>query len=142
MLLKFLYRTSFYSSWYNAALVHCINFMKYGSWNLPTKTGYFDQRIGLYFLPKWNKICQQVTSVYKLLFDAQKIPPLSESLLTSTKISKTFTNATSYLSDSNYWQEKYFFVFFFHQMKAKWNIFHAGFLIFHKGNCSLTLNIV
>ena len=107
LLLKVLYRTSFY-----ALIVHCINFMKYGTWNFPTKPGHFDHRIGLYFLPKWNKICQQVTSVYKLLFDAQKIPPLSESLLTSTKISKICTNAISYLNDSNFWQEKDFFIIF------------------------------
>ena len=88
--------------------------MKYSSWNFPTNTkaGYFDHGIGPYFLPKWNKICQQVTSVYKLLFDAQKIPPLSESLLTSTKISKIWTDAISYLNDSNFWQEKYFFIIF------------------------------
>ena len=46
--------------------------MKYGTWNFPAKAGHFDHRIGLYFLTKWNKICQQVTSVYKLLLDGQK----------------------------------------------------------------------
>ena len=119
MLLKFLYRTSFY-----AVLVHCINFMKYGPWNFATKAGHFDHRIGLYFLPKWNKICQQVTSVYKILFDAQKIPPLSESLLTSTKISKICTNAISYLNDSNFWQEKDFFHCFF----TKWKLNKISFI--------------
>ena len=88
--------------------------MKYSSWNFPTNTkaGYFDHGIGPYFLPKWNKICQQVTSVYKLLFDAQKIIPLFESLLTSTKISKICTNAIRYLNESNFWQVKYFFIIF------------------------------
>ena len=119
MLLKFLYRTSFY-----AVLVHCINFMKCGTWNFPTKTSHFDHRIGFYFLPKWNKMCQQVTSVYKLLLDAQKIPPLSESLLTSTKISKICTNAISYLNDSNFWQEKDFFHCFF----TKWKLNKISFI--------------
>ena len=125
MLLKFLYRTSFY-----AVLVHCINFMKYGSWNFPTKARHFDHRIDLYFLPKWNKICQQVTSVYELLFDAQKISPLSESLLTSTKISKICANAISYLNGSNFWQGKGFFHYFFTKWKV--NIFHTGFWYFIK----------
>ena len=101
-----------------AILVHCIDFMKYGVWNFHTKAGYFDLRIGLYFLPKRNKICQQVTSVYKLLFDAQKITSLFESLLTSTKISKICTNAISYLNDYNFWQEIIFSLLFY-QMKAK-----------------------
>ena len=95
-----------------AVLEHCINFMKYGAWNFRTKAGYFDHRIGLYFLPKRNKIGQQVTSVYKLLFDAQKITPLFESLLTSTKISEICTNAISYLNDYNFWQEIVFFITF------------------------------
>ena len=30
--------------------------------------------------------------------------------------------------------KKKIFLLFFHQMKAKWNIFHTSFLIFHKGN--------
>ena len=108
----------------NAVLVHCINFMKCGTWNFPTKTSHFDHRIGFYFLPKWNKMCQQVTSVYKLLFGAQKIPPLSESLLTSTKISKICTNAISYLNDSNFWQEKDFFHCFF----TKWKLNKISFI--------------
>ena len=112
MLLKFLYRTSFC-----AVLVHCINFMKYGTWNFPAKAGHFDHRIGLYFLTKWNKICQQVTSVYKLLLDGQKILPLPESLLPSTKISKICTNAISYKSDSNFW---YFF--------TKWKLNKISFM--------------
>ena len=110
---KFLYRTSFY-----AVLVHSVNFIKYGTWNFPTKARHFDHMIGIYFLPKWNKICQQVTSVYELLFDVQKIPPLSKCLLTSTKISKICTNANSYLNGCNFWQEKDFWLFF-HKMKAK-----------------------
>ena len=62
--------------------------MKYGTWNFPTKARHFDHSIGLYFSPKWNKICQQVTSVYKLLLDAQKILPLPESLLSQQKSAK------------------------------------------------------
>ena len=38
--------------------------------------------------------------------------PLSESLLTSTKISNLCTNANSYLNDSNFWHEKDFFITF------------------------------
>ena len=124
----FLYRTSFY-----AVLVRCVYFRKYGAWNFPTKAGHFDHRIGLYFLPKWNKICQQVTSVYKLLFDVQKMLPLSESLLTPTKIRKICTNVNSCLNYCNFWQEKNFLITF-SPMKAKSNIFHTCFLIFHKGN--------
>ena len=74
--------------------------MKEGTWNFPTKAGHFDHTIGPYFLAKWNKICQQVTLVYKLLFVVRKMSPLSEILLTSTKISKICTNAISYLNDS------------------------------------------
>ena len=40
------------------------------------------------------------------------MPPLSESLLTSTKISKICPNASSYLNGSNFWHEKYFFITF------------------------------
>ena len=47
--------------------------MKQGTGNFPTKAGHFDHRMGLYFLTKRNKICQQVFSVYKLLFDVQKM---------------------------------------------------------------------
>ena len=45
------------------------------------------------------------------------MPPLSESLFTSTKISKICTNEISYLNDSSFWPEKDFFFFF-----SKWKL--------------------
>ena len=79
--------------------------MKYGTWNFPTKAGHFDHRIDLYFLPKWNKIWQQVTSVYQLLFDAQKNSLSVRTFADVNKNQQSYTNAISYLNDSNFWQE-------------------------------------
>ena len=52
-----------------------------------------------------TKYCQQVTSVYQLLFDAQKNSLSVRKFADVNKNQQSYTNAISYLNDSNFWQE-------------------------------------